>query len=619
MIEGKGATSSAKPWAAICVLATLAGVFYVYQAGFPGAFVYDDIAEIAGNHRMGDLEKLPDTALRGVKLPARPLAYASFSINHAVLGQRPSQFLGVNVLIHLASCLLLLRLLWLLTASGGSEPQTPTRLLPLGALVVCWAVHPLNVPAVAYIYQRMESLMACLFLAATIQVVHYLRNPHWLRIVFATLFATLSALSKEVAAVLPLIPFLMLPCGEGSLWERMKRTTCIAIPLCLTWLAVVGYHLPQREMFDAAAIGNATPWTYLTTQVEVIQYYLQSAVWPQRLSISYDWPTVTSVGKVLVPMGCLILAAIAGVVAVARKQLWGSGIIWYLLVLAPTSSILPLTWSAEDYRNYLPLVGLLIVVAAMLQAVAVRLGRWGATFNFAVSLVLLVAILPLAQAGRNRAELFQSRQAVWQQATESGRAPYTAAAELATMLIEAKDYPQAEQYARKAIEANPAKAGGWSSLAAALGHQGKNVEALAELENAVKSAEDDGRLAFARGNLLAKTDSAAAIEQFERALELDASNESAWNNLGILLAREPTTYDRAQECYERSLAVRFDNKSVFQNLAALHVKAERLYDARSVYLNALSVFGNDRDFRARLSTVESLIREQEMRKAKKDK
>ncbi len=262
---------------------------------------------------------------------------------------------------------------------------------------------------------------------------------------------------------------------------------------------------------------------------------------------------------------------------------------------------------------------MLISAAAMFQAAEVRLGRWSTTFAVAVSLVLLVAIVLLAQAGRNRAGLFQSRLAVWQQASESGRAPYTAATQLATVLIETRDYPQAEKFARKAIEANPTKAGGWSSLAAALGHQGKEVEALAELENAVKSAVDDGRLAFARGNLLAKTDSAAAIEQFERALELDGSNESAWNNLGILLAREPATYDRAQECYQRSLAVRFDNKSVFQNLAALHVKAGRLYDARSVYLNALSAIGNDRDIRARLSTVEALIREQEMRKAIKDK
>ncbi len=157
MTEASKATPSAKLWVAMGLTATLAGVIYVYQAAFPGAFVYDDIAEISGNYRMGDLTRLLDTAFRGVKLPARPLAYASFSVNHALIGPGPSQFLALNVLIHFASCLLLLRLLWLLTCSRG-EPQTPIRVLPLCGLSLCWAVHPLNVSAVAYIYQRMEKL-----------------------------------------------------------------------------------------------------------------------------------------------------------------------------------------------------------------------------------------------------------------------------------------------------------------------------------------------------------------------------------------------------------------------------------------------------------------------------
>lgn len=609
-------TTSAKPWAALCVLAILVGNFYVYQAAFPGDFVYDDIAEVAGNYRMGDLTKLAEASWQGVKLPARPLAYASFSLNQAVLGEWPSRYLGVNLLIHFATCLLLLRLLWLLTHSTEREPQTPIRILPLGALVLCWAVHPLNVAAVAYIYQRMESLMACLFLAATIQVVHYLGRPSWWRLVFAAIFATLSALSKEVASVLPLIPFLLLPCAVGTWKERVKRAAIVAIALSITWLAIASYHIPQRELFQAAAIGNATPWHYFLTEVSVIQHYLQSAVWPQRLSVAYDWPTVTNVVQVAVPMCGIIAFGLVGAYAVARKQLWGTGLIWYLLVLAPTSSVLPLTWPAEDYRNYLPLVGLVIVLAAMLCSGERLFERWNSTFNLATTVLLIAAMLPLAQAGRNRAKLYQSRLAVWDQAAESGRAAYTAANLLSTVYIEMKDYARAEQYARQALQSDPSKTGGWSSLAGALTHQGKDDEALALLDEAVKSAKDDGRLAFARGNLLAKSDKVAAIAELERSLELDASNESAWNNLGILLARDPATFDRAQKCYERSLSVRFNNRSAFQNLAALQIKAGKLYDARSVYLTAQSIFRNDRDLQARLATVEKLIRQQELQRAK---
>jgi len=149
------------------------------------------------------------------------------------------------------------------------------------------------------------------------------------------------------------------------------------------------------------------------------------------------------------------------------------------------------------------------------------------------------------------------------------------------------------------------------NLAMALIRQGREQEAEQVLDDGAQASEDDGSLAFARGSLWAQTDTPKAIVQFEKAVELDPLNEAAWNNLGILVARDGTNFERAQACYERSISIRGDNRQAYQNLVALHVKAEKLYDARTVLLAARRVFPNDQDFLVRSRAIAKLIRERE--------
>jgi len=591
----------------------IVGVLFVYQAAFPGDFVNDDLVEIGSNYRMGDLSQLTNVAAGGVKLPARPLAYASFSLNKSLFGEKAIGFLRVNVLIHTVVALLLLRLLWLLTKFSNDDlPRSVTSVLPVGALALFWAVHPMNIQAVAYIYQRMESLMALFFLASAIQIIHYLRQPSWMRLVLATLFGLLSALSKEVAVVLPLMPFVLSACIAEPFRVRLQRARAIALPLTLTWVAIAAYVVPQLDRFRSEVLDSqSTPWSYLMTESQVIVHYLSSLVWPERLSLVYDWPTVSGFAQVALPMTCLSVALLVGLYLVWRGNLFGSGLVWFFLVLGPTSSVLPLTRAAEDYRTYLPMIGLLISVLALLLWFEAASGKIKAGLQMSFAVLVLILAVPLAIAGREQTSFYRSRPAIWAVALESQRAPFTVPLELGAMAMELKDYVQAERFARQALENTRSSSKAWGNLAMALIRQGREQEAEQVLDDGAQASEDDGSLAFARGSLWAQTDTPKAIVQFEKAVELDPLNEAAWNNLGILAARDGTNFERAQACYERSISIRGDHRQAYQNLVALHVKAEKLYDARTVLLDARRVFPNDQDFLVRSRAIEKIIRERE--------
>ena len=115
-----------------------------------------------------------------------------------------------------------------------------------------------------------------------------------------------------------------------------------------------------------------TSWTYLVTQPGVIAHYLRLAFWPAGLCLDYCWPAAT-VGDALLP--AILVIGLLGLTAWAlvKRPAWGFLGAWFFLILAPTSSFLPLQESAAfEHRMYLPLAA---VVTGMVAGACLA-GQW---------------------------------------------------------------------------------------------------------------------------------------------------------------------------------------------------------------------------------------------------
>jgi tetratricopeptide (TPR) repeat protein len=132
----------------------------------------------------------------------------------------------------------------------------------------------------------------------------------------------------------------------------------------------------------------------------VIVHYLRLALWPNELVIDYDdWPIARSIIEVL-PQALLILTLLA----LAAYGLWRGHRLsflgaWFFVILAPTSSFLPLgTEIAGERRMYLPTIA--IVTLAMLggRVALLWLSRRFAWRASSVRLSGALAILILAGA-----------------------------------------------------------------------------------------------------------------------------------------------------------------------------------------------------------------------------
>ncbi len=128
-----------------------------------------------------------------------PLAWLSLMLDAELFGPSPLAFHLMSVALHLASALVLLATLRLATGV----------LLPSAVASLLFAVHPLQVEAVAWAAER-KTVLACLLgFLALLSYVRYAQRPSLGRYLPAVLLAALSLMAKPLWITLPAVLLLV--------------------------------------------------------------------------------------------------------------------------------------------------------------------------------------------------------------------------------------------------------------------------------------------------------------------------------------------------------------------------------------------------------------------------
>jgi hypothetical protein len=355
---------------------------------FGGFFVYDDVHEIQRNPAMERLAPLWNAMFVGNKLPARPLPYLTFAIDHALWGTRPFGYHITNLLVHVIAGLALFDLVRLTLLSPRLRGRWGDRAVPLAMVIaMIWAVHPLQTQAVTYVYQRIESMtgMFCLLALATFaEAVARNWSSRWLA---ASVAATAAAMaSKENAVVLPLLIlayhwfFVTVDTGPDTLsaWSRgLWSRRWYYLLLVATWGILGLVLLSQQRRYQEFQELQHSPVGYLLTQSEVILHYLRLAILPIGQRFDYgSWPVAGSLRDVWPSFSAVAALVVATAVGTALRRPWAWLGVMFFLVLAPTSSIMPVEAVANEHRMYLALApvvaGLVLAVTAAFDCFDLR-------------------------------------------------------------------------------------------------------------------------------------------------------------------------------------------------------------------------------------------------------
>ena len=376
----------------------------MYAPALRAPLIFDDPLVFLQNPTLQRLWP-PSVALQppaNTPVAGRPVANYSFALNYAVndwfgADQQPDAGLAYstfgfhigNLLLHLLCGALIFGILrrtlrsqryddwWAAHADAGAF-----------AVVALWLLHPIQTEAVDYLAQRTELLVSVCYAGTLYASIRAWdagsaqAKRSWLAL--AIVVCLLGMGSKEVMISAPIIVILYDRAFHFTTWRQIERGGRLGFYLAL--LATIGVLIALvAGVPRAGTVGfhlGITWYQYLYTQAWAILHYLRLVAWPNRLTLDYG--TRPTAGLAGIP-GLVVLAAfgVATVVAWTRASRWGwLGFLgaWFLLLLGPSSSVVPInTEIAAERRIYLALVAVLVLLVVGLEALRRAVARRYAT------------------------------------------------------------------------------------------------------------------------------------------------------------------------------------------------------------------------------------------------
>jgi tetratricopeptide (TPR) repeat protein len=553
------------------LLILLAGLA-AYATSFLGAFVLDDRPAILDNLRLRHL--WPPDWLLGTM---RPLVELSLTLNYAMGRLNPWGYHAVNLAIHLAAALVLYGLVRrTLEAAAGPAAAPPHASSPrrtiavvgsgrMGALAprhplphsvafavsLLWVVHPLTTQAVTYVIQRAESLMGLCYLLTlycTLRGATADRPRRWYGL--AVLCCALGMASKPVMVTAPLLALLYdRTFLSGSVREALRVRRGLYLGLAATWGVLVLLKLivpPEAEATAGFQHKLIRPMEYAATQPAVILHYLRLAFWPHPLVIDYDWPIARTAGAVL-PAALILVALLALTVwALRRRRTLGFLGVWVFGILAPTSSMFPLSDLAFEHRMYLPLAGAMCLIVLGVHRFLDR--------RLAAAL-LVFAAAGLGTLTARRSLDYRSELAIW----------------------------------ADTVRKRPTNARAHLNLGFALANQGQVQGAYEHSLEGVRLRPGEGAGHLNLGYTLAQFgDYDQAIRHFEEVLRLRPNDPDAYNNLGLTMARLGRL-DGAIAYYQQAIQLKPDDPRPHSNLGMAYARLGRRDEAIGAYRRAIEL------------------------------
>jgi tetratricopeptide (TPR) repeat protein len=508
------------------LVALLAATAAAYAVSIDGALQFDDLLGIDQNPAVKDLGRFVAEALAaGPGAGRRLVPELTFALNYAQGGLAPRPYHLTSLGFHLAAVLALFLLgRRLLRQAGWARPEGAAL-----AAAALWALHPLNSQAVNYVYQRAE-VLASLFYALTVLLVLEAARRGRTRggvaaYAAALLTAWLAFESKPIAVSLPaavLAALLVTGLPEVGAGRGWTARLALALPFGAAALrygtSVIG------SVAGHADVGFSVPalhgFSYPATQARVVLEYLRQVAWPTGLSLDHDVVASRTWGEpaVLACAGALLL--LGG--ATAAAAWWGSrpgrepalgratrvaafGVAWFFVLLAPTSSVVPIVDLQVDHRPYLASWGILLAGVALARA---ALERWPGSGPRAARAGLVTTLALCA----GLAGWLAQRNLVW-------------ADPVATWT--------------DVVQQAPGRWRGWHNLAQVVGGRGDHARALQLLARALPLArQPEERLATLRNtgaNLLQLDRQEEAYRVLLEADAIPLDDAGVQNNLAIIL------------------------------------------------------------------------------------
>lgn len=556
-LPAKGATAASGPNSMLYAGAALAGLivtFLVYGPSLHGAFQFDDTS-------LPFSTNAHDPFLAWVT-SLRPVLMFTYWANARLSGEDPFSYHVVNVLIHIVAAGLIFLIVRRLLEWG--KVQAARQNLLAGFAAAIFLLHPVQTEAVAYVAGRSECL-SDMFVFAAFAVFLYRREARvsWLTVAAVLALFGAAVLSKEhTVALVGLLLLTDFWWNPGFSLKGIRGNWKLYLPVVLGAAAAAFKFRDLLTHATTAGFGmkDFTWYQYFFTQCRALFVYIFQFVLPVNLTADWDFPiskTIFDHGAIVGLIGLVALAVLAWRYR-HRFPLAAFGFFVYLVLMAPTSSILPIRDPVAERRLYLSMLGLLLIVVDFLNRA--KLDRKQLTALCSVVVVAAavgtyvrcgvwsdpVALWTdtVAKAPNNRRAHFQLAYALSATRPDLAVAEFQRTSQLGPptldllldwgLAYDALHQPdQALAKFRESTMIEPS-AVAWVNIAKIYAERAQWPEALEALDAARKLDANNIYEHSYRGKIYLKTGRVPeSIQQFQQALALDPNFEDARHDLAV--------------------------------------------------------------------------------------
>jgi tetratricopeptide (TPR) repeat protein len=300
----------------------------------------------------------------------RPLLTFSFMLNASLSGLHPFTYHLLNLILHILCVLSLYKLLRLLSV------ENVTSFL----LSLLFAVHPVLLHAVAWVPGRNDTMLALFLIQALIWLFLFLHQKKVQFMVLHFVFFTLALLTKENAALLPII-FAAFVFVIGYEKKKFNELVIFWVGLVLCW-----YFLRQGAVNFSLSTGKGIFVTLIATVQGLITYigkillpFSNSvAPTPKNSSLLYGIITIALMSFLFFKFG----------MKNKKMTLFAIGMFFVLLIIPTWYGASSPIGEQYEHRIYAPLIAFMILLSQ------VKFEAKEKVFHFVlIGITLLFAVL----------------------------------------------------------------------------------------------------------------------------------------------------------------------------------------------------------------------------------
>jgi tetratricopeptide (TPR) repeat protein len=490
--------------------------FLIYWQILSGLFIWDDNLYILQNPLFQQPHALLKIWFSHEVQDYWPVSYSLFFGEFKVFGQNPLGYHVVSLLIHSLNCFLIFKIL--------SRLKTPLALL----ITILFCIHPMNVEAVAWIFQTKTLLSYSFVLVMTEFYLNFLDNKNLTsQYVFALLFFVLANLTKTSiitwSLVLGLLDYWVHDCSFDK--KTLKRILPFLL-ISLFFGLITLFWYSNTPVVDADSLSPFSFLSRLARSGQIFWFYFTTILAPLDLSFSYqkwnvDSETILSWwGTLSLIVTAFFLIRNSNRFVITKSNPW---LVYFFITIFPVLGFFDIyymqySWVADHYV-YGSLIGVIAGIVLILNRIMKKKSLLVLSFVGSAFLIFLTVA---------RTSVFLNEQLLWEDVLVNNSTSWLAYNKLGMFYQKEQKDDLALDYYLKALKIQDTAQGHYN-IASIFEINGRFPEALHEYKKAQILNPDSGKIENKIGIVLGKMgETEEAIVHLQKAITLPDGDLAAY-------------------------------------------------------------------------------------------